>query len=227
MLNDVQHVKNVSGNKFFFLPREIGGIQLTKTTSWEISSFFVTLSSLSNNMSLPLSKFTNITSKTANAIQALESELQIPLGEAFYSELDSEKKKIWKQILSLYEGDSNIKRHHEPPSWIKKFMKVFEKSLVIVKGSGDTDALKNLCILKGYEYTKPQKIIDIANWNPESTRLCQSAKLQDTYICIENKLSTELRKINEKLPIKEEHDPTTDAAMTLVIALYITEYKNT
>jgi len=55
---------------------------------------------------------------------------------------------------------------------------------VIVKGTYDLDALKNMCLLNGYDYPEPAGVFDIAKWNTESHKICGTAKLEGTYDCI-------------------------------------------
>jgi hypothetical protein len=227
VLNNGESVKNVHKKDFFFLPREIGGILLKKKKEWTISTFYVTLDSPNKNMSLPLSQFSSVSQSTANKLNKLETKLELPLGESFYSELEYDEQEIWKEALETYNSDPNIKEHHQSSSWINKFMKVYEKSLVIVKGSSDIESIQNLCSIKKYKYSLPAQLIDIANWNIESSRLCGSAKLEDSFNCIQSKLSPAIKKLASKLPIGKAHNPSSDAAMTLVIAMYILENKNT
>jgi hypothetical protein len=118
-------------------------------------------------------------------------------------------------------NDSNIKKHHKPSSWYSKFMKVYSKSLIVVKGTSDIEALKNASELYGFKYEEPAEVLDIAMWNPESRKRCQTAKLEGTFKCIRDKLYPETKKLAQHLQLEKAHDPRTDASMTLLVALYI------
>jgi hypothetical protein len=228
VLHSGENVKKVPKEDFFFLPREIGGIHLTKGKDWKISSFFVTLDSPAKNMALPISHFSTVSQTTANKLNELERQLELSWGESFYSELTSEEKDVWKKGLDAYRSDPNIKKHHKPASWLSsKFMKLFDESLVIVKGTSDIDAIQNFCSLKKIKYSQPAQLIDIANWNVESKRICGSAKLEESFNCLKHKFSPDIRAILSHLDFGKAHDPTADAAMTLAICLYIVEHKNT
>lgn len=227
VLNNGENVKNVNKSDFFFLPREIGGVLITKNKKWKLNNFFVTLDSPSKDMAFPASHFDTVGKTTKNKLLELEKQLELPWGESFYSELTPEGKKVFKDGVQLYTNDSNIKKHHKPLSWISKFMKVYSNSLVIVKGTSDIDALKNLCSIRKYTYLEPASLIDISNWNSESHKLCGSAKLEDTFHCIKPKVSSHIKELMHLLPLGEAHNPSSDAAMTLVVVLYILENKNT
>jgi hypothetical protein len=215
---NIHAVKNQS---YYFIPREIGGIVLKKDKSWKIhDKFFVTLNSPVKNVSLPLGKYASLSDDTAMKLSELQSKVDIPFGELFFSELDSRTRPIWKETIHLYENDSNIKKHNKPLSWLTHFMKIYSSSTVIIKGSNDIHALKNICHIAGVRYRQPTAIIDIVDWNDESHKLCGSAKLGDTYRCIEDDLSPEIKNIQRDLDFVEEHSPLTDASMTLIIAMY-------
>jgi hypothetical protein len=127
--------------------------------------------------------------------------------------------------MEIYNEDTNIKTHHQENSWYPKFIELLSESLVIVKGTGDLEALQNAAILYGFKYKKPLDIIDISEWNDESRRLCQTAKLAGTFDCIKKDLDEESKNIADFLPLEKAHDPSTDASMTLLIALYIQSQK--
>ena len=102
---------------------------------------------------------------------------------------------------------------------------MYSKSLIIVKGTGDIDALKNASVLNGFVYKDPLDIIDIAEWNVQSNKLCRTAKLAGTFDCIKKDLDNESKNIADFLPLEKAHDPSTDASMTFLIALYIESHK--
>jgi hypothetical protein len=220
-------IKFQNNTDFFFIPREIGGFLLEKKGSkWKLNKpFFVTLGIHSRDIVLPISKFATLTAESARKLDEIEPRLGLPWGDAFYSRLSTEGKLEFKKGLKIYKEDSNIKKNHKPPSWYQKFMDVYSKSLIIVKGTGDIDALKNASVLNGFVYKDPLDIIDIAEWNVQSNKLCRTAKLAGTFDCIKKDLDHESKNIADFLPLEKAHDPSTDASMTFLIALYIESHK--
>jgi hypothetical protein len=212
---------------FFFIPREIGGFLLKKEKEkWSLTKpFFVTLDKQKRETVLPISKFSTVTKETAEKLNVIETKLGKAWGDAFYSRLDEDGKKAYDEGIQIYKNDSNIKKHHKSYSWYSKFLEIYSNSLIIVKGLGDIEALKNICILHNIPYKEPLEIIDIAEWNQESKRLCNTAKLAGTFDCIKKYLDKETRKLADSLPLEKEHDPSTDASMTLLVALYIQSQK--
>jgi phosphomannomutase len=84
----------------------------------------------------------------------------------------------------------------------------------------DIKAIENLCILKGYEYKEPKKIVDIARWNKKFKKYCGSAKLEQTFLCVKDNLDSEISEILDHLPKGNAHNPLMDSTMTLIIALF-------
>jgi hypothetical protein len=212
---------------FFFMPREVGGILLTKkNTKWELSDpFFITLSPPKRDVAFPISKYSNVSHATTNRLDKLEESLGLAWGDAFPSRLSPEGKKAHDEGLIVYEKDHNIKKAHKTQNWYSDFMKLYSNSVVIVKGEQDLHSFQNAAKYYGFKYKKPVDVIDIALWNPESQKLCRSAKLERTFKCIRKKLDSETRELEKLLPLESAHDPTTDASMTLLIALYIESHK--
>jgi hypothetical protein len=209
---------------YFFMSREIGGFLLTKNKdgSWTYKdAFFVALSKPKRDVSFPISHFSTVTPQTGYLLDELENKLGLPWGEAFYSRLSPAGKEAHTAGIKAYEADTNIKAHHKPPSWYKTFMKHYSESMIIVKGTGDIDALKNAAQFYGFQYTPPLEITDIAIWNPQSRKRCGTAKLAGTFDCIKHKLDSETKHLADHLPLEKAHDPSTDASMTLLVALYI------
>lgn len=162
--------------------------------------------------------------KTADELDQYQSLLQLEWHKSFLKSLPEDQQSILKDSLKIYNGDSHIKKNHKPPSWIKKFLEVYSKSLVIVKGKYDLESLENMCRIHGYTYTRPAGIYDIANWNLKSRKKCGTAKLEGTYDCITAELDDEInprQRLRNILPLDRAHEPTTDASMTLLVALYI------
>lgn len=209
----------------FFMPREIGGFMFIKNSdgSWNYKkNFFVTLNQPKDkDVSFVSSMFANVTQKTADELDMYQSLLGVPWSAAYLNLLPEEMHQILLDSLKLYKEDPNIKGAHKPPSWIKTFLKEYSESLVIVKGTSDIDSLQNACRFHGYEYLSPKKIYDIADWNITSRKKCGTAKLEGTYKCILPQLNKEIKELTKMLPLGEAHDPSSDAAMTLIVALYI------
>ena len=202
----------------FFTPREIAGFMIKKDEKgiWNYPGhFFVTFSPpKSREVSFISSEFASVSAKTQQEMYKYQSEFQ---NNGFSQDMV-------KESLKVYLQDKHIKNNHKPNSWINSFLKDFENSLVVVKGLSDLDALKNMCILNGYEYKSPAGIFDIAKWNSESHKLCGTAKLEGTYDCISRKVDdsgTKTRRLRDILPLGRTHDPVSDAAMTFLVAIYI------
>jgi hypothetical protein len=212
---------------FFFIAREIGGFVLKKDgDQWDLNDpFFVTLGKPPRDTVLPISHYSTVTPQTGWKLDQIEKRMGIPWGSAFYTKLSTEQQKVYNEGMEIYNSDINIKAHHQDNSWYPKFIELLSESLVIVKGTGDLEALQNAAILYGFKYKKPLDIIDISEWNDESRRLCQTAKLAGTFDCIKKDLDQESKNIADYLPLEKAHDPSTDASMTLLIALYIQSQK--
>lgn len=208
----------------FFMPREVGGFFLQKVADgWSYKKpFFVTLNPpKGKEVSYISSAFSNVTPKTAKLMDEYQSILGMNWRDAYLSTVTEELRELLIEEQKMYLDDPNIKEAHKPPSWIKSFANELAESLVIVKGTYDLIAVKNACKFHGFEYRNPKKIIDIADWNKESRRICNTAKLEGTFECIKEKLDPETEEMLDFLPLGRAHDPSSDAAMTLVIAIYI------
>ena len=176
------HVMGETGDKgfvfppdkdFFFISREIGGFLLTKNKdgSWSYKDpFFVTLSKPKRDVAFPISHYATVTPKTGYVLDELEQKLGLAWGDSFYSRLTPEGQAAHKAGIAAYESDSNIKKHHRPPSWYSGFMKHYSESTIVVKGTGDIEALKNAAHYYGFDYKPPKQIVDIAVWNVESRK---------------------------------------------------------
>jgi hypothetical protein len=210
---------------FFFVSREIGGFVLHKLKdgSWKYTDvFFVTFHKPNRDVAFPISHFSTVSPQTGYKLDELEKKLGTSWGEAFPSVLSEEGKEAHTQGINAYKNDPNIKKHHKPSSWYKTFIDdIYSKSMVVVKGNSDIEALKNAAQMYGFKYKEPKDITDIAVWNAESRKRCDTAKLEGTYRCIRNRFNAETKKLEEVLPLDKAHDPSTDASMTLLVALYI------
>jgi len=223
--------RNIIGGKnqdYFFIPREIGGFLLEKKKdTWKLNDpFFVTLDKSIRDAVLPISKFATVTPQTAYKLDEIEKRLGLPWGEAFFSRLSTEGQKAYIEGMEVYNNDENILKHKQSPLWYSKFMKLYSESLIIVKGNGDIDALKNASNIYGFDYKNPLGVVDIADWNEESKMLCDTAKLAGTFDCIKKYLDEQSKLLADFLPLEKAHDPSTDASMTLLVALYIESQKH-
>jgi hypothetical protein len=219
-----QKYKFPPNEDFFFITREIGGFLLTKNVdgSWSYNNpFFVTLSKPKREVSFPISKYATVEPGTAWKLDELEKELGLGWGSSFPSRLSPDGIEALKEGLKIYAADPNIKSHHKPPSWYYTFMKHYSESTIVVKGTFDIEALKNAAAMYDFEYLEPRHIVDIALWNVQSRKKCGTAKLEGTYNCIKKLLDPETKQLAKHLPLEKAHDPTTDASMTLIVALYI------
>ena len=224
VFDKVEGIEYLPNRDFFFLPREIAGFVISKNSSgeWKINNkFFVILDSPLKDISLPISKFSTVTINSAIKLDQIQEEIGIDWVDVHESALNKEQKKLLLDALKIYKNDSNVKKRHQPFSWINKFMKIYENSVIIVKGHEDIKALKNICKIKNLSYKDPLKVIDIANWNKKSRKVCGSAQLENTFKCILPKLDNETREIAKQLDFDDAHNPMTDAAMTLIVAMYI------
>ena len=221
---DDKKMKYPPDKNFYFLPREIGGFTLTKQTdgSWKYKEpFFVAFKPPKKDIAFPISHFSTVTPQTGYKLDFLEKQLGLGWGESYPSKLSDIGKKAHDEGIQLYLNDANIKQHIKPSSWYKTFMKSYSDSIIVVKGTYDIEALENASHVYDFKYNEPKDINDIAEWNIESSKKCGSAKLEKTYLCIERELDDETAKLAEILPLEKAHDPSTDASMTLLVALYI------
>jgi hypothetical protein len=162
-----------------------------------------------------------VSKKTAEKMDQYQSLLTVPWSAAYLGAIPEDLRQAYKEGIETYLEDSNIQKAHKPPSWIKTFLQDYSDALVIVKGTSDIESIQNACKFHGIEYKPPKKVYDIAEWNLTSRKKCGTAKLEGTYECIVDKLDPETAQLKKILPLGEAHDPSSDAAMTLIVALYI------
>jgi hypothetical protein len=225
VFDKIENVYYLPNRDFFFLPREIAGFVLSKDNSgnWKIhNKFFVTLDCPLKDIALPISKFSAVTLDSAIKLDQIQESIGMDWVDAHESILDSTQKKLLLQALKIYKNDPQIKKVHQPITWINKFMKLYSQSTIIVKGHEDINALKNLCTIKNFDYKDPSFTVDIALWNKKSKKVCGSAQLLNTFRCILPKLDRETKKFLELLDFDQAHNPMTDASMTLIVAMYTT-----
>jgi hypothetical protein len=217
----------------FFIPRELGGFIFNKVgDEWEYNEkpIFVTFTNPRGyDVSFVSSEFATVSDETAEKLDQYQSFLQLDWNKSFLGSLPNEQHSILKDSIKVYNSDNHIKKNHKPPSWIKQFLEVYSKSLVIVKGKYDLEALQNMCKIHKYTYSPPMAVYDIADWNLKSRKKCGTAKLEGTYDCISRQLKDHINaryRLRDILPMDRAHEPTTDASMTLLVALYIIASKN-
>lgn len=216
----------------FFIPREIGGFVFEKVgDEWEYNQkpFFVTFSNPKGyDVSFVSSEFASVSDKTAEGLDQYQSLLQLEWHKSFLKSLPNEQHSILKESLKLYNSDDHIKKNHKSASWIKGFLEVYSESMAIVKGEFDMYAIENMCRIHGYEYKRPSEFFDIALWNTQSRKKCRTAKLEGTYHCIAKQIDDRISpryRLRDILPMHRAHEPTTDASMTLLVAIYIVSHK--
>jgi len=217
----------------FFIPRELGGFVFNKVgDEWEYNQkpFFVTFTNPRGyDVSFVSSQFATVSDKTVEELDQYQSLLQLEWSKSFLKTLPNEQHTILKDSLKIYNSDAHIKKNHKPPAWIKQFLEVYSKSLVVVKGQFDLYSLDNMCRIHGYTYKPPAGVYDIAEWNLQSRKRCGTAKLEGTYDCISRNIKDRINdryRLRDILPMDRAHEPTTDASMTLLVALYIIASKN-
>lgn len=193
-----------------FLPREIGGFHVTKTgDAWTTTTFIAVLPAPPNQLNRVSSKFSTVTATTAESLDIFEeTERTAP---EFLGNND---------ITDIYFADKLVKPHIQSVSWLKSFVAKFPSSVVVLKGDTDLDAIKAACLRAKIPYHAPLRVVDIATHNPEFTKKCKTARLEGTYTCIAGELDTGLKKA---FPIGKVHNPVSDAAMAIQIAVWLTE----
>ena len=155
VFDKVEGIEYLPNRNFFFLPREIAGFILSKNSSgeWKINNkFFVTLDCPLKDVSLPISKFSTVSLDSAIKLDQIQEEIGIDWVDVHSSALNKNQKKLLLDALKIYKNDTQVKKRHQPFSWINKFMKVYEKSVIIVKGHEDIKALQNLSKIKDLDY---------------------------------------------------------------------------
>ena len=132
---------------------------------------------------------------------------------------------LFKKIITLILNDKDsIQREINKDKqniFIKLTNELFSKSYLIVKGVEDIKALKNHTILLNEEPVKLTNYFDIAIFNEQLFKKCNSAELEKTFICLEKLNKTQLyndyyQHIKSFTNLKA-HNPLVDAYYTWVI----------
>ena len=218
----------VQGQDYSFFPRELGGVLFTKIKEGEWDQkgkFFVTFPPPVEEVSFVTSKQASTGKTTRKKLDQLETYFDVPWNMVFKQNIPEALHEQIDAAHEVQESDSAIKKARaDPKQYYPEFIEMMSKSVAIVKGDKDFEALKNATRFYKLEQKRPIKIVDIAMWNNQSRKKCGSAKLEDTQDCISDELNdtgTPKRRLRDLLPVDRAHDPTSDAAMTLLVALFI------
>jgi hypothetical protein len=136
--------------------------------------------------------------------------------------LPKEYKLFTKNInLILSDSDVKVRQIIDIDSFIKLTNKLFSISYLIVKGLEDIKTLKNHTILLKQNYIILTHLFDISKYNQILFNKCNSAKLEETYLCLEkinllDKYNKYYNIINEFSKMKA-HNPLVDAYYTFII----------
>jgi hypothetical protein len=136
----------------------------------------------------------------------------------------------FKKINKIYLADKYIKKILIKHELHNNFIKIFnllisdKNSLNIIKGFEDIKAIlnHNVYLNNTLNNVPSENIIDIAEYNSKIYELCSSAKLYESYICLNkennknNKILEELKKYTSSNIIKP-HNPLNDAFYTLQV----------
>lgn len=180
-----------------------------------------------------LKKKTNINIINDHIIKIIKN-----LNNIIYNNIinDFHKSEEFSEIMSLYLNDTYVKsilaniHHHR--HIVLYLNKIFSSGLNIIKGMEDVKAIQNHNILlnnQNYEISSAN-IIDIANYNTRIYNLCGSAKLYESYICL-NKIYKQMDHERDILLILKKwmklnfkpHNPLVDAYYTLQVFLLYNE----
>lgn len=133
------------------------------------------------------------------------------------------KHKIFTENINLILSDSDVKSRQitEINNFIKLTNKLFSISYLIVKGLEDIKALKNHTILLKQNYIVLTHLFDISKYNQILFNKCNSAKLEETYLCLQkmnllDKYNKYYDVINKFTKMKA-HNPLVDAYYTIII----------
>jgi len=131
--------------------------------------------------------------------------------------------KLFTKNINLILNDSNIKFRQitKINTFIKLTNKLFSISYLIVKGLEDIKALKNHTILLKQHYIILTHLFDISKYNQILFNKCNSAKLEDSYLCLQKmnllKNYNKYYNIINKFTEMKAHNPLVDAYYTFII----------
>jgi len=130
---------------------------------------------------------------------------------------------LFKKSIYLINNDKEVLKRQI--NYQNKFINLtnllFSKSLLIVKGKEDINALKNHTLMLNEKYIELNNIVDIAEYNDILHKKCNSAELEKTYYCLSNLNFTNdyksYLKIIKDFTNLKAHNPLVDAYYTWII----------
>ena len=131
--------------------------------------------------------------------------------------------KLFTKNIKLILNDTDVKSRQiiETNNFIKLTNKLFSTSFLIVKGLEDIKALKNHTILLKENYIVLKHFFDISKYNDILFNKCNSAKLEDSYFCLQKmNLLDDYNKYHDiinKFTKMKAHNPLVDAYYTFII----------
>ena len=139
--------------------------------------------------------------------------------------------KLFTKNINLILNDTDVKSRQilEHKKFIKLTNKLFSISYLIVKGLEDIKALKTHTLLLKQYSNNIINLFDIAKYNTILFNKCDSAKLENTYICLDkiNLLNDYIKYyniINDFTDMKA-HNPLVDAYYTFIIFIVFASKK--
>ena len=132
---------------------------------------------------------------------------------------------LFKENIYLILNDRLVKKREINKDLQKIFIKftniLFSNSYLIIKGLEDLKALKNHTLQLQEKYIKITNYYDIAIHNDYLHKICNSAKLENTYFCVEkrNLIKPYFNFLNnlENFTEIKAHNPLIDAYYTWII----------
>ena len=213
----------------YFLPREVGGFQLIrKDDGWDYDGyFFATFLPPSNeDVSFVSPEFATVLATTAAKMKTVQKKLSLNWNDAYKYKVHPTDFHLIDKSIALYLEDNHVQKNRKNISWLVDLLNLCSQSVVVVKGLSDLQSIYNASKYYSFTFQIPMRIKDIAQWNSQSRDKCDTAKLEGTYNCILDEVEdqgTARKKLRDILPVGKAHDPTSDAAMTFIVALYIVQ----
>jgi hypothetical protein len=170
-----------------------------------------------------------------NSVDKLISKIVTNLKNIIYNNTINKLNKTdeFIKIRNIYLNDSYIKsiliNNYNHNAVIDNLNMIFANGLNIVKGYEDIKAIYNHNLLLNDKLHKIKYIIDIAEYNDTIYKLCNSAKLYESYLCLRDTfgdVNSDLLIILKKWMESnfKPHNPLVDAFYTLQV--YILYNKN-